>query len=266
LTDLPAPDISVPARLGLGARLEGDELVLELRPTAESTVHGAVRCSVISFVVDAAAGIPFDDDPDVWMLTTDMSVRMQPVAASGRLDARTTLMRRGGRSVTSIVDVTTESGSLVAMGAAGFAKVRRRPDDPVKPLVTPADAVNLFRHSPPLTRPLREEADIEVIDAAAGVVQVVVTPQLQNPAGTLQGAMVALVAEVATEELTGARSDRPMVVTDIDLRYLARVSAGPVRTRARLLGDGPDAPVEVVLFDTSDDRITTLAYTRAVAV
>jgi hypothetical protein len=57
-----------------------------------------------------------------------------------------------------------------------------------------------------------------------------------------------------------------MVVTEIDLRYLARVSAGPVQTRARLLGDGPDSPVEVVLFDTSDDRITTLAYTRAVPV
>jgi hypothetical protein len=39
-----------------------------------------------------------------------------------------------------------------------------------------------------------------------------------------------------------------------------------VRTRARLLGEGPDAPVEVVLSDTSDDRITTLAYTRAVPV
>jgi hypothetical protein len=75
--------------------------------------------------------------------------------------------------------------------------------------------------------------------------------------------MVALLAEVATEELAAERSERPMVVTDIDLRYLARVSAGPVRTRARLLGSAPDSPVEVVLVDTTDDRITTLAYTRA---
>jgi acyl-coenzyme A thioesterase PaaI-like protein len=229
-------------------------------------VHGIVRCSVISFAVDAAAGIPFDDDPDVWMLTTDMSVRMRPVPAATRLDARTTLLRRGGRSVSCTVDVTSDEGELVATGAAGFARVRRRPDDPEKPIVTPAGAVRLFRNVPALTKPLREEAGIEVIDAADGVVEVLVTPQLQNPAGTLQGAMVALLAEVATEELASSRSDRPMVVTDIDLRYLARVSAGPVRTRARLLGDGPDAPVEVLLRDTSTDQVTTLVYTRAVPV
>jgi hypothetical protein len=39
---------------------------------------------------------------------------------------------------------------------------------------------------------------------------------------------------------------------------------GPVRTRSRLLGSGPDAPVQVELVDTSTDDITTLVYARAV--
>ncbi len=266
MTDFPSADASVPTRLGLGARVEGDELVLQLRPRPETMHHGIVRASVLSFVVDAAAGIPVDDDPEVWMLTTDMSVRMRAVPAPARVDSHAAVLRRGGRSSTSSVDIVSDRGDLIAVGAASFAKVRRRPDDPPKPLLTPSDAARLFSGTGWLSKPLREEAGIEVVDPAAGVVEVEVTADLRNPAGTLQGAMVALVAEAAAEDLVATRFDRPVVVTEIDLRYLARVSRGPVRTRARLVGDRPDAPIEVQLIDTSEDRITTLVYARAVPV
>ena len=105
-----------------------------------------------------------------------------------------------------------------------------------------------------------------MIDAAEGVVQVEVTPELRNPAGTLQGAMVALVAEAAAEDLMSARFGSPFVVTDLDLRYLRKAQVGPVRTRCRLLGTGPDATVQIELIDTSTDQITTLVYAGAVTV
>jgi acyl-coenzyme A thioesterase PaaI-like protein len=60
---------------------------------------------------------------------------------------------------------------------------------------------------------LREEAGIEVIDAAEGVVQVEVTPGLRNPAGTLQGAMVALLAEAAAPPLRAQQHARGRVIT-----------------------------------------------------
>ena len=44
-------------------------------------------------------------------------------------------------------------------------------------------------------------AGIVVLDPAAGSLEMEVTPELRNPAGTLQGAMVALFAEAAAEEL-----------------------------------------------------------------
>jgi acyl-coenzyme A thioesterase PaaI-like protein len=124
----------------------------------------------------------------------------------------------------------------------------------------------IFRDPIGLSRPLREEAGIEVIDGPEGVVQVEVTPALRNPAGTLQGAMVALLAEAAAEDLFAARFDLPVVVTDLDLRYLRKAEVGPVRTRSRLLDTGPDATVQVELVDTSTDQITTLAYASAVVV
>ena len=67
------------------------------------------------------------------------------------------------------------------------------------------------------------------------------TPELRNPAGTLQGAMVALFAEAAAEEMVSARFDMDAVVTELDLRYLAQTGDGPVRSECALLGDGPDA-------------------------
>ena len=130
----------------------------------------------------------------------------------------------------------------------------------------PERVTTIFDGSSFLSRPLRDEAGIAVLDPTSGVVEVDVTPGLRNPAGTLQGAMVALVAEVAAEELASARFDLPAVVIDLDLRYLAQTGAGPVRSRCCLLGNGPDAPIQVELFDRSSDRLTTLVYARTAVV
>jgi acyl-coenzyme A thioesterase PaaI-like protein len=265
MTDIPSRVTSVPARLGVTARFEDGSLELDLVPGPELLHHGMVRASVISYVVDALAGISVDGDASVWTLTTDMSIRMRPVPAPQSLSAINTILRRGRRSVTSTVEVTTQDGTPLATGAIGFAHIPRKEDDPPKPIVPPEMAPQLFQLQEPLSRPLREEAGIEVVDAAEGVVQVELTPELLNPAGTLQGAMVALVAEAAAEDLLSTRFESPVVVTDLDLRYLAQTQAGPVRTRSRLLGTGPDSSVQVELIDTSTDRLTTLVYARAVA-
>jgi acyl-coenzyme A thioesterase PaaI-like protein len=246
------------------ARIEDGELVLELTPQQETLHHGVVRASVLAFVIDVAAGIPLDQDADVWTLTSDMSVRMRPVPAPDRIDATSTILRRGRRSATSLVELRTDDGAPIATGAIGFVNIPRKATDPPKPNVPLGQIPVIFRDPITLARPLREEAGIEVIDAAAGVVQVEVTPALRNPAGTLQGAMVALLAEAAAEDLLTTRFESPVVVTNLDLRYLRKAEVGPVRTRSRLLGTNPDAAVQVELIDTSTDQITTLVYASAV--
>ena len=264
VTDVPIDHAaSVPARLGTSARMDGERFTMDLVPRPEVLHHGVVRASVLAFVVDVVAGITIDDDPDAWSLTSDLSVRMRPVPASARISATTVVLRRGRRSVSCSVDLHDDAGALVAVGAAGFTKLPRRAGDPPKPTVTPAEAVAGTRASGSLDRPLREEAGIEVLDAERGIVQLRVRPELRNPNGTLQGAMVALVAEAAVEDLVATRSGRPMVVTDLDLRYLGRAEDGPVRSACRVLGDDPGAPVEVTLTDVSADRVTTLVYARA---
>jgi acyl-coenzyme A thioesterase PaaI-like protein len=264
VTDIPTGAATVPTRLGVSARFADDVMTLELAPQPETLHHGVVRASVLSFVIDAQAGIVLDQDPDFWTLTTDMTVRMRPMPAPERIYAVNTILRRGRRSATSLVELFTQDAVPIATGAIGFAHVPRKATDPPKPIVRPDGAPNLFRARGLLSQPLREEAGIEVIDAAAGVVQVDVTSALRNPAGTLQGAMVALLAEAAVEDMVATLFASPVVVTELDIRYLGPAQVGPVRTRSRLLGDGPDAPVQVELIDQSTGKITTLAYARAV--
>ena len=266
MTDISSPGISLPSRLGVAARFEDDHLIIELRPQEEALLHGSVRASVLSFVIDVVAGIPLDQDANMWTLTSDMTVRMRPMPAPERIDATSAILRQSRRSATSLVELRTGEGAPIATGAIGFRKVPRKASDPPKPNVPLGQTPVIFRDPTTLARPLREEAGIEVIDAAEGVVQVEVTPPLRNPAGTLQGAMVALLAEAAAEDLMATRFGLPFVVTDLDLRYLRKAQVGPVRTRSRLLGTEPDAPVQIELIDTSTDEITTLVYATAVIV
>ena len=264
MTDLPDLVASVPSRLGVTAQFEDGELTLLLHPTPETSHLGSVRASVVSYVVDAVAGIILDDDPNCWTFTSDMSIRMRPVPAAECLRANATVVRRGGRSASCTVEVTDVGGEPIAVGALGFARVPRREGDPPKPRVTPEETPALFRTLGRLTRPLREEAGIAVVDAAAGIVEVEVTPALCNSAGTLQGAMVALIAEAAAEDLLATSAGGPVLVTDLDLRYLGKAGTGTVRTRSRLLGTGSEAPVEVELVHTATGSTTTHAYVRGV--
>jgi acyl-coenzyme A thioesterase PaaI-like protein len=266
MTDLLDDNFNIPARLGVVAEIHDGEFRLGLQPRPELLRHGALRASMIAFLVDVAAGVVLDDDPDAWTLTSDMSVRMRPLRAPGFVSTRTTILRRGRRSAVATVDVVTEDGGPVATGAIGFTRVQRRENDPVKPPASPHRMATMFDGSRTLDRPLREEAGIVVLDPSTGALEMDVTHELRNPAGTLQGAMVALFAEAAAEELASVRFDLPAVVTELDLRYLAQTGAGPVVSACTLLGDGPDAPIQVELSDRSSGRLTTLAYARTSTV
>ncbi len=110
MTDLLSETSSVPARLGVRAEFRDGEFRLRLDPRPELLHHGALRASVVAFMIDVVAGIVLDDDPDAWMLTSDMSVRMQPVASPASLSTRLTILRRGRRSATATVDLVTGDG------------------------------------------------------------------------------------------------------------------------------------------------------------
>ena len=262
MTDLLDDNFSVPARLGVVAEVHDGEFRLELHPRPELLHHGALRASVIAFMIDVAAGVVLDDDPDAWMLTSDMSVRMRPLPAPAFLSTRTTILRRGRRSATATVDLVTDEGEPVATGAIGFARVQRRRDgSPEAAGVAGAHGDHVRRladSGPPAAGRGRDRRARPV----PGALEMQVTPELRNPAGTLQGAMVALFAEAAAEELASARFDiacrrdraRP-ALPGPDRARGRPVGVHAARRRARRADTGG-------ALDRSTDRLTTLVYAR----
>ena len=86
---------------------------------------------------------------------------------------------------------------------------------------------------------------------------------LNNTAGVMQGAMVALVAEVAAEEAASARLGAPAYVNELEIRYLQQVRSGPLRSSCEWLGDRPDSPIRIALIDVGTDRLVTHVVARA---
>lgn len=266
MTDFPIAPDNVPSRLATSARLLDGELVMDVLPQPGSLAHGSFRASVLTFAIDCVAGIAIDDDPACWAFTTDLSIRMRPHPAPERCTATCRPLRRGRRTSSAAVEVTADDGRPIAAGAIGFASVPRRDDDPPKISLTPAEAAVRLHGQQRLEGPVRDDAGIVRVDPAEGVVEIPITPLVVNPAGTLQGAMVALVAEAAAEDLVTSRFDVSALVVDLDIRYLGPARSGVVRTRSRLLGSNPGDPVEVELYDPTTDRVSTFVHARAVVL
>lgn len=253
---------SIPSRLGTSAELRDGLMHGEIRSLPATLVHGALRVSAVVFLVDAVAGIAVDTDPEMWSFTSDLSVRLPAVPAPERILGRADVVRAGRRSATVAVPLTLPGDVDLGLGLVGFARVPRRETDPPKPDIDRMALADVWSQITPLDVPLREAAGVRVLDAAAGEVELALAADLLNPAGALQGAMVALVAEAAAEELSSAALGTPQVVTDLDVRYLAQARQGPIRSRARLIGPPADGSVVVDLVDVTLDKLVTTVTLR----
>jgi acyl-coenzyme A thioesterase PaaI-like protein len=263
MTDVPMQSTSLLNRMNVTAHRSDGELVMRATPIAETSRLGSIRISVLSYVVDALAGISVDSDPEAWTFTSDMTLRMRPLAGAAYIEGRATTLRGGNRSATCEVRLVDETGAPALYSVLGFTRVGRRDGDPPKLAFDADAAAKVWGASPPVNVPLRDAAGIQVIDAAAGVVEIELIPDLLNPAGALQGAMVALVAEAAAEEAASARRGEPAQICDLDLRYLHQARVGPIRTECEWLGDGSNASMMIRLTDVSTGQLLTHAIARA---
>jgi uncharacterized protein (TIGR00369 family) len=101
-----------------------------------------------------------------------------------------------------------------------------------------------------------------------GVADVDHRPDLLNSSNSIQGGVLAFVAEVAAQSLATAHAGRTFVVDDLDIRYLRAARIGPARAQARLLRlNDSDAAVEVETRDLGgDNRVVSYVSARCVAL
>ena len=249
------------ARYGFGD-LDLAAQSLSITPYPQVCTAGALRATVVASAVDILGGVCTRAIAGVdATFTSDLSLRIARPGVPSRIEARGERLRSGRRLVTTAVTLEAE-GHPWAYGETTFSRIARDPAEAPDPasLATPTPLP-----SHPLTRPLADEVGVDMVDASRGRIRVPLGPALLNPEGVMQGALVALAVECGALACAEAALGRPQVVSELDLRYLASASVGPVESDATWIGRPEDRMLRIVLRDRGlERRITTTALARVV--
>ena len=124
MTDLPIDLHSVPTRLGVSFTLVGEELHGRLQPSAAICERGTIPAAALVYLADVVAGVSNDTDPDAWAFTSEASLRVPLGPPPGTVDATSTTLRGGRRSVTCEVPLLVDDRPWGAC-FIGFARVPR---------------------------------------------------------------------------------------------------------------------------------------------
>lgn len=167
--------------------------------------------------------------------TVDLRVRtLATIPAEGEIRVSARALRAGRRLIVSECKLTDASGIPFATGMATFMN---------NPL-----SVNRFAEE------RRPDAEIESLEElldtrAVDDLSLELDPRLELSngfAGTVQGGVQALLAEMTAERACGAGAQ----VVDLEIRYLDKVTVGPLRARATIPGRAGE--LEVVRVDLVD--------------
>jgi uncharacterized protein (TIGR00369 family) len=248
--------------------------------TADGGVHAGVLATLVDVVGGAIAARALRPN---WMATADLSLELVGPVTGPFVEARGRLLRRGRTTlvVEAIVVGVDEFGNdlladgrvpgPIAWASMTFAVLPARDASSAGSGIPELPARWAFTGAG-LDLPILEALPVTVLDGPAGRLSIPARPYLHNSFGAVQGGVVALLAEAAGAEALGAaqgRASSDMVVTDLQIAYLALGKVGPIVSSARVLGPGTDgtAGAVVELHDAGAGlRLTTVVNVTAVPV
>jgi uncharacterized protein (TIGR00369 family) len=246
---------------------------------------GGVRAGVLATLVDVVGGSAALRalSPD-WLATADLTLQVLRPAVGPIVEARASVLRKGRTTlvVESLVFNVAEDGSdivgddgtatPVAWSTMTFAVLPASSNVSTRQVSSDLPDRWSFTGAG-LDMSVLDTLPITVIDAGQGRVSLSARQYLFNSFGAVQGGVMALLAEVAaTEMLDAARgSDAlPVVVTDLQVVYLALGRVGPIVSRSRLLDVGSGTSGGSVVVDLldqgADGRLTTVINVGAASV
>ena len=223
---------------------------------------GAVRAGALATLVDVVGGglAATAAQPD-WIATADLTLHVVGAATNGSVAAIARVVHAGRTTVVIEVDLHDDAGAEIGLATMSFARLPRRdgnPDIASTPLTGPSTmALPDSRHD----HSLLDMLEVRTVDAARGELEVPVGDWSLNSLGAMQGGAVATIIDAAAEAAARAATSDPLVVTDLQITYLALGRTGPLRTKVEMLGAAPGrATARVELTDTgAGDRVTTVA-------
>jgi uncharacterized protein (TIGR00369 family) len=246
------PDQMFITNLGISYRAEGDLVAGHFEVTEDMRVAGThlVRAGVLATVADVVSGwganaAVFPRIP----LTVDLTVhRLRPFAGD-TLEVVARLLKVGRTTVVAEIRFTEEQD--VVLSHATFT-VSPRPEDVFAEGFGVTIGAPRPARRPSLTKPILDDIGARLV--GPGVAELDRVPYVMQPAGTIQGGAVALLAELAAESRAGAP------IADLEIRYLSAVRVGPARAVAEVLRPGL---LRVEVRDTGHaDRLASLVVAQ----
>jgi acyl-coenzyme A thioesterase PaaI-like protein len=261
-------------------------------PAAQRNHAGTAALGFLAALVDiACAPVALIAGAPDWTATQDMSLHATGWLSQGPAIADAHLRRAGRNTVVVAVDVYDGRGDddidaavagidalhldgadgaggdgpvLATRGLLTFARIPRSASaaagrfEPEK-LVGQKRSMDPVE---PVVGPMFERIGLELVDGAAGVVQIHRTDYVRNSFGTINGGVLGAVFQGAAEAMCPG-----MVATDVSIHYLSQVQEGPARTRAtvsRRTGDHAVVNLEAVDAGHGDQLLDLATVTLQV--
>jgi acyl-coenzyme A thioesterase PaaI-like protein len=228
--------------LGLTHWIDRDVSYGKADITAEMLVPGTsfVRIGVLATFADLVAGQP---PSGAMNPTTDLSVHIDCPTEMSTVHLVSRVVKAGATLV--VIETRLTADHQAAPFATSLATFMNR-----KIQVTGRPS----QHSVRLGQPVAERIGASI--TAPGTVEIMIRGDVGNSFGTVQGGVLAVLAELAAE--SAVDQDAPFVITDLDARYLNRVKVGPVEAVAEVLIDRPPRRTfGVHVRDRGEDRLVT---------
>jgi uncharacterized protein (TIGR00369 family) len=245
-----------------------------------AAADGGVRAGVLATLVDIVGGAVAVRTlhPD-WMATADLTLQIVRPTVGPWVEARGTVLRQGRTTLVleAMVYNVEEDGTEcdveggvpqpAAWATMTFAVLPARDPATAPPLST--FPVAWAFEGDGLDGPVADVLGMVVEDAVVGRVSLPVVEYLFNSFGAVQGGVMALLGDVAGTEAVAASpasGGEPVVVTDLEVVYLALGKVGPMVSRARTVGiagagrgsAGRGCAVVELVDSGADDRLTTV--------
>ncbi len=228
--------------LGLTHWVDRDVSYGQADITSDMLVPGTsfVRIGILTTFADLVAGQP---PSGAMNPTTDLSVHVEGPAEMSTVHLESRVVKAGATLV--VIETRLTADHQKAPFATSLATFMNRQIQ-----VTGRAS----RHSLRLRQPVAERIRAHV--TRPGTVEMLIRDDVGNSFGTVQGGVLALLAELAAE--SAVDQDELFVVTDLDARYVNRVKVGPVEAVAELLIDRPPRRTLVVrIYDQGEGRLVT---------
>jgi uncharacterized protein (TIGR00369 family) len=229
--------------------------------------RGALRIGAVTYAVDVATGIACGVavlDRDLWVVTTDLDVRLTAPVAVGPLRVDAEVLRAGATTAVAAFSLHDEGAGRAVGGGTATGR----------PFTFEFDRsyleVPIGREfsGPPHDERVRSEpiaAKLGFRPGEDGSMEVDLAPWLRNPWGILHGGVTACLIDAAGEVGAATALGGPVRATSELVRYLAPAKVGPVRAVPQVLAvDDGRALVEVRVVDVgADGRLVAVGTVTA---